>query len=261
MTPSQTQIPRISAFVICLNEESQIRRCLESVAWCSEIVVVDSGSTDRTIEICKEYTDKILFRGWTGYVDQKRFGLEHCTGTWIINLDADEEVSPELRAEITNLIERDAKNRIPENGFMVNRVVHYLGRWWRKGGWYPEYRLRLCRKSHTTWGGNDPHEKAIVQGPTPRLKGELYHYTYSNIADQVARLNSFSTSAARTLQAKGAKTNLFAILLRPLFRFIKFYFVKRGFLDGFPGFLVAILEMYYVFLKYIKLWELNRSKG
>ncbi len=255
MTPAR---PGISAFIICLNEASQIERCLKSVEWCSEIVVIDSGSTDHTLEICKKYTDKIYHRAWTGYVDQKKFGLEHCSHEWIFNLDADEEVSEELRGEIQNLIKADQQSQLPENGFLINRVVFYLGRWWRRGGWYPEFRLRLCRRSHTSWGGDDPHEKAIVSGATSKLKGELYHYTYTNIADQVARLNSFSTSAARSLHAKGAQASLADIFVRPVFRFIKFYFLKRGFRDGLPGFIVALLEMYYVFLKYIKLWEHNK---
>lgn len=253
----ETEQKRISAFVICLNEESQIKRCLDSIAWCSEIVVVDSGSTDKTLDICRGYTGKIFHRTWTGYVDQKRFGLEQCSNPWVLNIDADEEVSAELRSEIEAILAQDAQGQIQENGFQISRVVYYLGRWWRQGGWYPEYRLRLCRKSATTWGGDDPHEKAIVSGPTKKLKGELFHYTYSDISDQVARLNRFSSSAAKSMYQKGERTTLLEVLSRPLFRFIKFYIFKQGFRDGFAGFVVALLETYYVFLKYAKLWELG----
>lgn len=249
----------VSAFVICLNEESQIRRCLESIKWCQEIIIIDSGSTDQTLEICREYTDKILHRDWSGYVDQKRYGLEQCSSEWVLNIDADEEVSSELKEEIVTLTAQDAKQRLPYNGFLISRVVYYLGRWWRNGGWYPEYRLRLCRKSATTWGGTDPHEKASVTGETKKLSGELYHYTYKDIQDQVNRLNKFASSAAKSMITKGKAPSIIQMLIRPAFRFIKFYFLKQGFKDGVAGFIIAMLEAYYVFLKYAKVWEANQK--
>lgn len=247
---------KISAFIVCCNEEERLKRCLESVKWCDEIVVVDSGSKDRSVEIAKEYTDSVYHRAWTGYVDQKRFGLEKCSHEWVLNIDADEEVSPELREEIRRVLSSPTE----VNGYYLSRVIFYLNRWWRTGTWYPEYRLRLCKKSETEWGGSDPHEKAIVRGKTARLKGELYHYTYSDIFDQVRRLNSHSTDAAASLMKKGARVSYIQILLNPLVRFLKSYFLRLGFREGFPGLLVAVLEAYYVFLKYVKLWELRRIK-
>lgn len=248
---------QITAFIICMNEESQIRRCLESVKWCDEIVmVVDSRSSDRTLDICKEYTSRIFVKDWPGFVKQKRFGLEQCTTEWVLNLDADEEVSDELRDEIL-----DALVNSPQevNGYYLSRVVFFLGRWWRKGGWYPEYRLRLCRRAFTQWGGNDPHEKAIVSGQTKRLSGELHHYTYSDLSHQVRTLNSFSSQAARTLYDRGKRATWFNVMFNPLFRFAKWYLLKKGFREGFPGLSIAILEAYYVFLKYLKLWELGHT--
>ncbi len=242
-----------------MNEESQIKRCLESVSWCNEIVIVDSGSTDRTLEICKQFSDKILFRSWTGYVEQKAYALQQCTSDWVLNIDADEEVSDELKNEIINLLQQDKKERIPFNGFQCSRVVFYLNRWWRHGGWYPEFRLRLCRRTDTSWGGVDPHEKALVQGATKKLKGELYHYTYSDMKDQINRLNKFSTSAAKSIFNHGHRTNVLEILGRPIFRFMKFYLFKQGFRDGTSGLIVALIESYYVFLKYAKVWELQRE--
>lgn len=251
--------PVITAFIVCCNEEAHIERCLQSVAWCEEIIVVDSGSTDKTLEICKKFTSQIFHREWTGYVEQKQFALSQCTGEWILNLDADEEISPELKEEVQQVLARDKLGKVKENGFFISRVVFYLGRWWRKGGWYPEYRLRFARRHKTSWAGTDPHEKAIVEGPTGKLKGELLHYTYKNITDQIARLNRYSSTAAQQLYVKGKKASVSKLIGRPLARFFKFYILKRGYRDGVAGFIVALLETYYVFLKYVKLWELNRK--
>lgn len=255
MQTASQNTPKISAFIVCLNEASNIRRCLESVKFCDEIVIIDSGSTDGTLEICQEYGARIFHRPWPGYVEQKRYGLEQCHGIWILNLDADEEVSPELRGEIEEIVSRRDQDSF--DGYNLSRVVFYLGRWWRKGGWYPEFRLRLCKRAKTTWGGHDPHEHALVGGKTGRLKGELRHYTYVSMSDHVERLNKFSSSAALTMHRRDKRARLHQLLLNPLMRFIKFYLIKRGFLEGIPGFAVACLESYYVFLKYAKLWELQ----
>ena len=248
----------ISAFIICCNEARQIERCLESIKWCDEIIIVDSGSTDGTLEICRRYTDKILHRAWPGFVAQKRFGLSECTKDWVLNIDADEVVTQELRDEIIDVLETDGSGR-KINGYALNRVVFFMGKWWRKGGWYPEYRLRLCRRSATTWGGSDPHEKASVDGTTGVLHGELSHYTYDDLAHQIRSLNSHSSAAAKSLHDKGVRSGLGRLIFRPLGRFFKFYLLRKGFLEGTPGFLVAISETYYVFIKYAKLWELSKK--
>ena len=217
--------------------------------------MIDSGSTDATLEIAKEFTQKIIIRPWPGFVEQKRFGLERCSSDWVLNLDADEEVSSELCAEIQALLKQDALRALNENGFELQRTVFFLGKWWRKGGWYPEYRLRMCRRSVTSWGGIDPHEKAIVSGTTTKLKGELHHYTYSSITDQVRRINTLSSNAAFTMLANNRSASILEIIFRPLIRVFKFYIIKRGYREGFAGFLVAWLEGLQVFLKYVKAWE------
>lgn len=257
MTESAPAKASVSAFIVCCNEERQIRRCLESLAWCDEIVIVDSGSSDATLEICREFTTNISYRAWSGYVEQKRHALSLCSGTWVLNLDADEEVSPELAAELQEIARRDPLGQIPHNGYYLNRVVFFLNRWWRKGGWYPEYRLRFCRRAATTWGGEDPHEKAAVAGSTARCRGELFHYSFSDLTDYVRRLNTLSTNAAATMLRKGNASSLSDILLRPLARFCKFYILKRGFREGVAGLVVALIEAYGVLLKYAKLWELT----
>ena len=246
----------ISAFIVCFNEEDAIERCLESVKWCDEIIVVDSFSTDKTLEICKKYTDKIFQRTWPGFKLQKQFGLDHCTSKWVLNLDADEAVSDELRDEILEKIndpKTDSKNI---NGFELLRVVNYMNKWWRKGGWYPEYRLRLVKREETVWGGDEPHEHAIIKsGKIEKLTKELKHYTYGDITHHIQTLNKFSNISAEVLKKKGKRVKFYNIIFNPIFRFIKFYILKKGFLEGFSGFVVAVIESYYVFLKYIKLWE------
>jgi glycosyltransferase involved in cell wall biosynthesis len=247
----------VSAFIVCCNEERQIRRCLASLSWCDEIIVVDSGSTDATVAICKEFSAVVSYRSWSGYVDQKRHALSLCSCTWVLNLDADEEVSPELAAELQEITRLDAIGQVPHDGYLLNRVVFFLKRWWRKGGWYPEYRLRFCRRANTTWGGADPHEKAAVTGTTTKCRGELFHYSFSDLSDYVRRLNTLSANAALTLMERGASFSRVYLIARPVARFIKFYIVKRGFREGVAGFIVALIEAYGVFLKYAKLWELR----
>ncbi len=259
-SPTENSRSTVSAFIVCRDEERQIRRCLESVAWCDEVVVVDSGSTDRTIEICREFTDKISYRAWTGYVDQKRYALSLCSGEWVLNLDADEEVSPDLARELVRITELDAQNKIRFNGYYLNRVVFFLNRWWRKGGWYPEYRLRFCRRSATIWGGEDPHEKASVTGTTTRCKGEMFHYSFTDLTDYIRRLNALASNAAVTMRRRGERCNVLThIILRPIARFFKFYLFKKGFREGTAGLVVALVESYGVLMKYSKLWELSSS--
>lgn len=254
MAEEKGQKPKISAFIICMNEERNIARALKSVSFCDEILVIDSGSTDKTIDIAKSHGAKVIERPWPGYVEQKRFGLEQCSGDWVLNIDADEEVSAELKDEII----RAAASGSELAGYGLSRVVFYLGKWWRKGGWYPEYRLRLLKRSAASWGGENPHERAIVAGPTGRLKGELRHYTYDNMTHHIRSLNNFAETAAQSMHKRGRRFNIFSLLIRPPARFIKFFLLKKGFLEGFPGLLVAFFETWYVFLKYAKLWELER---
>lgn len=247
----------ISAFVVCKNEERNIRRCLESLKWCDDIIVVDSGSTDRTVEICQEYTNRIYFREWNGHREQKQHALDLCNHDWVVHLDSDEECSMELRGQIQALLHRPEAVRNHVSGFLCSRLVFYMNRWWEKGGWYPEYRLRVFRKSHTHWGGTNPHDKAIVKGRVRKIDGCIYHFTYSDMKHQIECLNNHSSNSARALHADGLRSNLFKILFNPTFRFFKFYVLKRGFLEGRPGLVVGLIEAYYTFLKYAKLWELQ----
>jgi glycosyltransferase involved in cell wall biosynthesis len=244
----------ISAIVVCYNEQERIEACLESLRWCDEIVVVDSFSTDRTPEICQRYTDHFLQRAWSGYRDQKAFAHSQASKDWVLLVDADERVTPELRAEIeAELTLQNGRYA----GYAVPRLVYYLGRWWRRGGWYPDYDVRLFRRERATWGGSDPHEKILVDGPIRRLRNPLHHYSYRNIDDHLQRINRFTSISAQELHKRGVRWRLSDALARPVGRFFRSYLLKRGFMEGFAGFYIAASAAVYVFLKYAKLWELE----
>ena len=247
-------VPTVSAIVVCFNEDERIGDCLESLRWCDEIVVVDSFSTDRTPEICRRYTERFIQREWAGYRDQKAFAHSQATQEWVLLADADERVTPELRDEIRACLACDEGTYA---GYAVPRLVHYLGRWWRRGGWYPDYDVRLFRRERATWGGADPHEKILVDGKIRRLKNPLNHFSYRNIEDHLRRINRFTSISSREAHRRGARWRLRDALLRPAARFIRSYIFKRGFLEGFAGFYVAVTAAVYVFLKYAKLWELH----
>jgi glycosyltransferase involved in cell wall biosynthesis len=265
---NQEEREPISAFVISYNEEDQIAQCLESLRFCDEIIVVDSFSTDRTAEISRELGVRVIQRKWSGYRDQKEFGLQATSYEWVINLDADERVSPELRNSILQVLRQEHQRK--QNNFAqcaeafdaydVNRVVYHLGRWWRVG-WYPEYRTRFIRKSKVTWGGVDPHEKVIVSGRTSRLEGELHHFSYDDLAEQLHKLNSFSSIRAREEYKLGKRASVFKMFWNPSVRIFKFYFLKKGYKEGLAGAIVAVVEGFYTFMKYAKLWECEYSEN
>lgn len=246
--------PSISAIVVCFNEEDRIGECLQSLQWCDEIVVVDAFSTDHTVEVCRRYTDRVIQRAWTGYRDQKSFAHSLTTKDWVLLVDSDERVTAALREEISAAL---AENNGDYAGYSVPRLVFYLGRWWWRGGWYPDYDVRLFKRDRATWGGSDPHEKILVSGRVRRLKNPLHHFSYRNMEDHFQRINRFTSISALELKKKGVRWRLGDALLHPLGRFMRSYFLKRGFMEGFGGFYVAVSAAFYVFLKYAKLWELE----
>ena len=243
----------ISAVLIALNEEKRLEAALKSVQGVvSEIVVVDGGSTDGTVRLAKRYTDKVFERTWTNFADQKNFANSQATRPWILSLDADERVSLELREEILAL-----KGVEPScAAFAIPRQVHYLGRWIRHSGWYPDRKLRLFRADRARWEGDYVHEELVLSGPVEKLEAPIHHFTYTGIADHVARINRFSDLGAQKLYAKGRKCRFIHLVGWPAGRFIRSYFLKLGFLDGFPGFVIAVLNGYSVFIRYAKLREI-----
>jgi len=246
----------LSVYVVTFNEEANIRDCLESVKWADEIIVVDSHSTDRTADIAREYTEHVIQRPWPGYVAQKNFALDQTNCDWVLLIDADERVSPELAEEIQDLLSRDD---IIEAGFSVPRKTFYLGRWITHGGWYPGRRVRLAVRGMGRNVGTDPHDRFEVNGPVGNLSADLYHYTYRDIGDHLNTINKFTAVGAREMHEKGRGHALLHMLFNPPAKFLKMYLLRLGFLDGMAGFIIAVLSSYYVFLKYARLWELRRA--
>jgi len=249
---------KISACLTVGNEENNIRRCLKSLSWVDEIVVVDSFSKDKTFEISKEYTTRVYQHEWLGYVGQKQLIKKMATHPWILFVDADEEVSPELRDQI--LQEFESGNNRKFVGYEFPRKVFFLGTWITHGEWWPDIGMRLFRKDKGVCTGKEPHDQVIVNGPIKRLSGCLHHYTYDDLSDQIMTLNRFSTIASATLRNDGRKFSTIDLLFRPFFRFIKGYIFKRGFLDGHRGLVIALMSAIGVFYKYAKLWELSLKK-
>lgn len=246
---------KISACVITFNEEVKIRRCLESLAWCDEIIVLDSHSTDKTVEICREFTDQVFQHAWMGYVGQRNLVRERAHHEWVLFLDADEEVSPALRDEILAEFHRGTGSIV---GYEFPRQVWYANRWIRHGDWYPDVKLRLFRKQFGRTEGEEPHDHVVVTGPVKRLRSALWHYTYDDIQDHLRTLNRFTTITARERVIAGQGFRWSDVFLRPFLRFLRGYLLKGGFLDGGPGFIVSVINAFGVFVKYAKVWELAR---
>ncbi len=247
----------LSVAMVCKDEADRIAESLESASFADEIVVVDSGSADGTVEIARRFTDKVSFREWTGWKDQKRHAASLCSHEWVLTLDADEVVSQELRAEIEELLSRE---EIVENGFTLPRRTRYQGRWILHSGWYPDRKLRLYRKDKAVFGGDDPHEVIEVPGKRGELSGELFHYTYRGLKHQADQLARYAMVNADARWARGARANLLDLVFRPQLAFLKSYVLERGFQDGMPGFVIAVMNGYYTFLKYARLWERAREE-
>ncbi|MCI0336868.1 MAG: glycosyltransferase family 2 protein [Acidobacteria bacterium] len=249
---------KISATIIVRNEEENIAAVCETVSWADEIVIVDSDSTDRTIEIACRYTDKVFNHPFRGYKDKHEFADAQTTGDWIFWIDADERVTPELKASVENLRRRDPA-MLPD-GFRIARRTQYLGRWIKYSGWYPDYQMRLYRRAASYWDGVSPHETARVRGQVETLHGEFLHYTKRNLSEHHRVLDEYTTLAAEYLVKKNRRVPGIDLIILPLAAFIRTYILKRGFRDGVPGLIIAIFTAYSVFLKYAKVWEQSQNK-
>lgn len=249
---------KISASIIVYNEEENIAEVCETVSWADEIVVVDSDSKDDTAAIARAYTDKIYNHEFRGYKDKHEYADAQTTGDWIFWIDADERVTPELLAAIEEL-----KTRPPESlpdGFRIARRTWYLDRWIKNSGWYPDYQMRLYRKAASFWDGVSPHETARVKGKIEILPGELLHYTKKNLSEGHRVQDSYTTLAAEYHFKNGRSVGAAGLFFYPIAAFARTFLLKKGFLDGVPGLIIAMQTAYGVFLKYAKLWELNNIK-
>jgi hypothetical protein len=246
--------PTVTCTIVCQDEAAQIAHALDSVIWCDEVVVVDGGSRDATPEIARRYSARVLHHAWPGYRAQKQFALEAATGEWVLNLDADERVSDELAVEI-----RRALAVVPDDvdGFAIPRLVAYLGRWWYHGGWYPRPVVRLVRRTRTTWGGVDPHDRAEVPGRVRRLRAPIFHYTYDDVNDHLRSVSKLTAVAAAQVPA-GRRVGAGRLVFEPAWRFFRAYVLRQGFREGLPGFFVAATDAFYVALRWARVWDRER---
>ena len=248
----------LSIAIVALNEEENIKQVLESVRWADQIVLVDSGSSDRTCEIAREYGALVIVEPWRGYTAQKNYALELCTSDWVLSLDADEEVSPELAEEIREILTHNG----PLDGYFMPRKNLFLGRWMRHGGFYPDPKLRLFRRGLAYSTGRDPHDRfEMTSGqPVGRLQGALIHRTYPTLTVYLEHMNRYSSVWNRVPGAVARKFSFNSIVLRPLATFIYNYFFRLGFLDGREGLLLHMYHAGYVSWKYAKAWEMGRTR-
>ena len=242
--------PRLSVVVITLNEEDRIREALASVAWADEIVVVDAGSEDKTVAIAREFTDHVTIHPWHGFAAQKNFAIEQATGDWILSLDADEQVEPALREEIVATLAAPACA-----GYRIARRNIMWGRWIRHGRLYPDLQLRLFRRGHGRFVERAVHESMRVDGAIGRLAAPLLHQSYRDVSDFLRRADRYATLAAEEWARGERRFHATQLVTAPLGRFLSMYVVHRGFLDGWRGFLLAVLYAYYVFIRSAKIWE------
>ncbi len=248
-------MPKLSVTVITKNEAADIDAALTSVAWADELIVVDSESIDETVAIARRHTDRVVVREWPGYIDQKNHAAALASHDWILSLDADERVTPALADEIRTRLSCEPR----EAAFRIPRVTWHLGRWIRTTDWYPDYQLRLYDRRSAQWTGRYVHEAVTVRGVTGQLRGELLHYAYRDIADHLETIDRYTTYAARQMQEDGRRAGLVQLAGHPPLAFLRNYLAHGGIRDGVPGFIISALNAYYVFLKFAKLWELERT--
>lgn len=248
----------LSCCVIACNEERLIRRCLESVSFADEcVVVIDARSADATDEIAREMGARVIRHPYQGDVEQKSFALAQASRDWILALDADEALTEPLAREIRSLLSAPPAG---VDGYEINRVTYHLGRWIRHGDFYPDWKLRLFRRGAGEWVGVNPHARVELRGEVRRLRGELEHRSYRDLADQVDRIQDFSRIQAHAFHDGGRPARIRDMILRPPARFLRAYLLKQGFRDGVPGLVIAAATAFHVFLKYAKLWEFDRVR-
>jgi glycosyltransferase involved in cell wall biosynthesis len=248
-------VPRVTVTIITLNEAAHIADAIDSAAWADEVIVVDSGSVDDTLVIARAKGARTENRSWTGYVDQKNFAAGLASNDWIFSLDADERIPQALASEIRGVLSSEPLH----GGYRVPRVTHHLGQWIRTTDFYPDFQTRLYDRRRAKWHGRHVHESVKVDGPPGQLTKELEHYSYRNLSDHLDRINGYSTLAARQMYESGRRANALHLLFHPPAAFLRNYILRRGFFDGTVGLTLSIVNAYSVFLKFAKLWELQKT--
>ena len=244
----------LSVVIITKNEAANIAGAIESVSWTDDIVVVDSGSKDDTVAIARRYTDGVYIRKWEGYGAQKNYATGLAAHDWVLSLDADERVSPELAEEIGGVL----RHSPAVQGYRIPRTTRYLGRWIRSTDWYPDHQLRLYDRRVASWNARYVHESVAVDGPVGRLRSEVLHYAYDGLSDHLSTINHYTTLAARQMLDDGRRAGPMDLVAHPPLVFLRNYVLRGGFRDGIPGLIVSLMNSYYVFLKFAKLWEHHR---
>lgn len=263
MLPIRERALPITACVITYNEEHNVQACLESLAFCAELLVIDSHSEDATRDLATACGARVIERDWPGHIEQKNFAIEQATQDWVLCIDADERVTPELRTRIEELF---ADPSALARGYTLNRRNIYLGRWIRGGGFYPDRKLRLFRRGQGRWEGVNPHDHVYLDPPSRSgevrdLDLDIEHYTYRGISDHLKTIDYFSTIAAREKLSRKKKSTALNLLFGAPWKFFKMLILQGGLRDGWRGWIVAALGAYYVFLRYAKLWELIHVEG
>jgi glycosyltransferase involved in cell wall biosynthesis len=247
----------LSVTIIAKNESANIAAALESVSWADEIIVVDAESTDDTVGIARRFTDRVIVRTWSGFIDQKNHAASLASHDWILSLDADERVTPSLAREI-----REAIGSAPGvAAFRMPRITWHLGRWVRGTDWYPDWQVRLYDRRRARWTGRYVHEKLTVEGKVGELKSELQHFPYADVTAHLETINRYTTLAARQMHEDGRRAGVVQLLAHPPVAFMRNYVARGGYREGRAGFVISALNAYYVFLKFAKLWELQRAGG
>jgi glycosyltransferase involved in cell wall biosynthesis len=248
-------VPKVSVTIITKNEAADIADALDSVAWADERIVVDSCSTDDTQAIASRHGARVVSREWTGYVDQKNYAAAQTRNDWILSLDADERVTPSLAREIQETLSAEPAHR----GYRMPRVTFHLGRWIRTTDWYPDDQLRLYDRRAARWTGRYVHEGVEVTGSVGRLRGELEHYAYRDIAEHLETIDHYTTLAAQQMFEQGRRATALDLALQPAFAFFRNFVLKRGFLDGSVGLTISRMNAHYVGSKFRKLRDLGLS--
>ena len=246
-------MPKLSVTVVAKNEAADLGAALASVAWADEIVVVDSHSTDDTVAIARQFTERVVVHDWLGHIEQKNYAASLASHDWILSIDADERVTPELAAEIGAALALEP----PHAAFRIPRVTWHLGRWVRSTDWYPDFQDRLYDRRRARWPGRYVPESLQADGSPGRLHGEIQHYAYRDIADHLETIDRYTTYAARQMHEDGRRAGLLQLAGHPPLAFLRNYIARGGISDGVPGFIISTMNAYYVFLKFAKLWELQ----